>query len=99
MNIAEFSVKRYQFTIVVFVMLMALGISSLLSIPKAEDPSFSSSNFSIVAIFPGATPTDIERLVVEPIERKLRALDDVKTIKTNIEDGVAVIQLERRSFT
>jgi multidrug efflux pump subunit AcrB len=94
MNISEFSVKRFQFTIVVFLMLSALGISSLLSIPKAEDPSFPATRFAMISVLPGATPVDMERLVVDPIERHLKGLDDVKSLKTKIEDSIAVTEIE-----
>jgi multidrug efflux pump subunit AcrB len=40
MTFLEFPIKRYQFTLVAFAMLVALGISSFLSIPRQEDPYF-----------------------------------------------------------
>ena len=40
MNITEFSVKRYQFTVVLFLMLAALGVASWFRIPRSEDPVF-----------------------------------------------------------
>jgi len=94
MDLIEFSVKRYQFTIVVFLMLVALGVSSLFAIPKAEDPTFPYPNFTVVAVYPGSSPADIEKLIVDPVESKLKALDDVKTLKTEISDGLAVIAIE-----
>ena len=94
MHVAEFAVRRWQFTLVVFVALVALGISSLIGIPKAEDPTFPFPNFAVVAVLPGASPGDVERLVVDPLEAELKALDDVKTMKTTIDDGLAVIQIE-----
>ena len=94
MHVAEFSVRRWQFTLVLFAGLALLGVASLLSIPKAEDPTFPYPNFAVVAVLPGATPVDVERLVVDPLETRLDTLDDVKTMKTTIEDGVAVIQVE-----
>jgi multidrug efflux pump subunit AcrB len=94
MHVAEFSVRRWQFTLVVFVGVALLGLSSLVTIPKAEDPTFPYPSFPIVAVLPGATPTDVERLVVDPLEARMNALDDVKSIKTVIEDGVAVVQVE-----
>ncbi len=99
MRIAEFSVRRWQFTVVVFGMLAALGASSLLAIPKSEDPSFPYPNFSIVIIYPGALPTDLEKLVVDPIEAKLKALDDVKKLRSEMSDGLAVLQLEFNAGT
>ena len=99
MNLAAFSVRRWQFTVVVFGMLAALGASSLFSIPKSEDPTFPYPNFSIVVVYPGAVPTDLEKLVVDPIEAKLKALDDVKSLKTEMSDGLTVIGLEFNAGT
>lgn len=94
MNISEFSVRRYQLTLVVFGMLVALGVTSLLTIPKAEDPTFPLPIFNVIAVYPGASPGDVERLVADPIERELQTLDDIKTIRTTIEDGLAVLLVE-----
>jgi multidrug efflux pump subunit AcrB len=93
-TLADFSVKRPQFTVVLFLMLAALGVQSIVAIPKAEDPTFPIATFSVVAVYPGATPSDVERQVIDPIETKLKALDDVKSIKTTIEDGLGVTQIE-----
>lgn len=94
MHVAEFAVRRWQFTLVVFVGVALLGVASLLAIPKAEDPTFPYPNFAIVAVLPGAPPTDVERLVVDPVEARLKGLDDVKSMRTTIEDGLALVQLE-----
>jgi multidrug efflux pump subunit AcrB len=94
MKISELAVKNYQFTIVMFLMLIALGIYSFLKIPQAEDPEFPISIFPVIAIYPGASPADIEQLVVDKVEKSLNELEDVKRIKTEIKDGVAVIVVE-----
>ena len=93
----SFAVRRWQLTLVAFLALVALGVQSLLAIPKSEDPTFPFASFAIVAVLPGATPGDVERLVVDPIETRMKALDDVKSLKTEIEDGVAVVQVEFRA--
>ena len=94
MHVADFAVRRWQFTLVVFVALVALGLSSLAAIPKAEDPTFPYPTFAVVAVLPGASPADVERLVADPIEAELKALDEVKALKTTVDDGLAVVQIE-----
>lgn len=94
MKIAEFSVKNYQFTIIIFVMVMAIGLNSLFNMPRGEDPTFKSPQFGVIVVYPGTSPTDMEELVVDPLEEKLNELDNVKTIKTNIDDGLAVLEVE-----
>ncbi|AWV99790.1 efflux RND transporter permease subunit [Arcticibacterium luteifluviistationis] len=94
MKIAEFSVKNYQFTIIIFVMIVALGVSSLLTMPKAEDPVLKATFNTIVVIYPGTGPKDMEKLIVDPIEDRLNGLDDVKNIFSVSGDGVANITVE-----
>jgi multidrug efflux pump subunit AcrB len=95
--LAEFAVRRWQFTLVLFVALCALGVNALLEIPKAEDPTFPLATFLVVAVLPGSAPVDMERLVVDPLETKFKTLDDLKSMQTEIEDGLAVIRVEFHS--
>ncbi|MGD0754432.1 MAG: efflux RND transporter permease subunit [Bacteroidales bacterium] len=99
MKISDYAVKNYQFTIVIFLLLVALGIYSFLKIPQAEDPEFPISIFPIIAVYPGASPADIEQLVVDKVEKSLNELEDIVRIKSEIKDGVAVIVIEFSSDT
>ena len=94
MKITDFSVKNYQFTLIVFVMLIAIGVNSLLNMPRGEDPDFQAPQFAAVVIYPGTSPKDMEDLVVDPIEKKMNELDDIKRIVSRIDDGLAVVRIE-----
>lgn len=94
MKITEFSVKNSQFTIIIFIMILALGVSSLLNMPKAEDPVLKATFNSIIVIYPGTSPEDLEKLVIDPIEEKMSGLDDVKKIISRANDGVASVIIE-----
>lgn len=94
MKITEFSVKNHQFTIIIFIMIMALGISSLLNMPKAEDPEMRATFNSIVVVYPGTSPEDMEELIVDPIEEKISGLGDIKRIVSYAADGVANVLVE-----
>jgi multidrug efflux pump subunit AcrB len=93
-KLSEFSVKKWQFTVVLFGMLAAMGVNSFVSIPRTEDPVFPIAIFPVVAVYPGASPADVEQLVVDPLEERLSTLDDVKSLQTRIEDGVSVTRVE-----
>ncbi|MDF2187493.1 efflux RND transporter permease subunit [Paraflavitalea sp. CAU 1676] len=94
MKITDFSVKNYQFTLIVFVMMIAIGLNSLFNMPRGEDPDMEAPQFSAIVIYPGTSPRDMEELVVDPIEKKLNELDDIKKLVTRIDDGLAVIRIE-----
>jgi len=91
MRITEFSVKNYQFTLVIFIALFALGISAMLNMPRSEDPVFNAPQYFLIAVYPGTSPKDMENLVVDPIEKRVNELDDIKKVNSVIDDGVAVI--------
>lgn len=94
MRIISFFVKNYQFTLVVMLMIIVVSVTTLLTMPRAEDPDLHSPRFPIVAIYPGTSPKDIEELVVKPLEKKVSELEDLKKMTTTIDDGVAVIDVE-----
>ncbi len=94
MSLWSFSVHRWQFTLVVFALLIATGLWALGAIPRAEDPSLKFPGSLIVVNYPGADPEDIERLVVDPIEDALAELDDVKKLNSAAIDGLALIDIE-----
>src|SRR4030095_14879589 len=94
MKIAEMSVKHYQFTVLMFAMLVVLGVTSWLSIPRGEDPTFPAPNFTIIAVYPGANPTDLEQLVVDKIEERVKELEDIKEMRATVRDGLATVSVE-----
>jgi multidrug efflux pump subunit AcrB len=94
MRITDFSVKNYQFTLIVFVMMIAIGVNSLINMPRGEDPDFAAPGFSAIVVYPGTSPKDMEQLVVDPIEKKFNELDDIKRIMTRIDDGLAVVRID-----
>ena len=98
MSILEFPIKRYQFTLVAFLCLVAMGIYAFISVPREEDPSFRISGFDIAAIMPGADPQDLERLVAKPLEDRLSELDDVRQLETVIADGVSFTIVEFEAY-
>ncbi len=94
MSLLEFPIRRYQFTLVAFLCLVALGFYAFKNVPREEDPYFKIPGFTIAAIYPGADPKDLERLVAKPIEDRLAALDDVLKMETSIRDGVSFTAIE-----
>lgn len=94
MNLTSFSVKNYQFTIIIFILALALGLNSLLNMPRGEDPPFGAPIFIVLAVYPGTSPADMEQLVADPIEEALYNLGDVKKIVTTCSDGLMMTQID-----
>ena len=94
MQLPEIAIRNHQFTWVVFLLLVLLGVVSFFTMPRSEDPQFDFSAAMIKVVNPGTTPLDMEKLVVDPLESALNELDDLREIKTSVEDGLAVIRVE-----
>ncbi|MEZ4825113.1 MAG: efflux RND transporter permease subunit [Bacteroidia bacterium] len=94
MRLPKIAIDNYAFVTVLVFLVLCLGTLSFLTMPRSEDPALDFPLYTVVAVYPGADPRDIEELVVDPIEEKLNELDDLTEIRTTIKDGVAVIRIE-----
>ncbi|HMQ07056.1 MAG TPA: efflux RND transporter permease subunit [Saprospiraceae bacterium] len=94
MNLTQFSVKNYQFTLVIFLMIAVVGVMTLMTMPRAEDPQINPPTYFVTVIYPGTSPQDMEELIVKPIENRIYELDNIDYILTTIEDGLAIVKVE-----
>src|ERR1700748_3104019 len=94
MKISEYAVKNYQFTLIIFIIIITLGITTILNMPRSEDPEVHAPTYTVTAIYPGASPKDMEDLVVKPLEKEIYQLENIKRLRTVIGDGYAVIRVD-----
>jgi len=94
MSLIEYPIKNKQFTIVVALMLFIVGVKTLLTMPRAEDPDMQTPRFPVYVIYPGTSVKDMEQLVVKPLESRLYGLDRINRIKTHITNGNAFLFVE-----
>ena len=78
MGLTSFSVKNYQFTIIIFVLALALGLNSLMNMPRGEDPPFGAPIFVVIGIYPGRESSRYGAISHKPVEDALYNLGDVK---------------------
>lgn len=96
MNIIQASLKYKQITLSVLLMLFAVGIQSLLNMPRREDPKITIRSGLVVAYFPGANSAQVEDQVTKKLEQYLFQYEEVNKAKTysTTKDGVVVINVE-----
>ena len=94
MNLTEFAIRRWQLTLVLFILLCALGYSAFRTIPRAVDPHFELPIVVIAAVQPGADAAEMEQTVAKPIEEIVQGLEDVKEVVSSSTDGNSVIRIE-----
>ncbi len=92
-DLAGIAVHRWQFTLVAFGLLVMLGFNAFTSIPRSEDPHFPIPIVIIRAVLPGAEPSEMEQLVVDPIEDAVDGLDSIDKVESTSADGAAVVRV------
>ncbi len=67
-------------TPVLGIFLLLIGYISLEIMPREEDPQISVAGGTIIVPMPGATPREIENIIVNPLERKIKEIKGVEHI-------------------
>ncbi len=77
---------------------LILGLSAYNSMPRENFPEIKETKIYINAIYPGNTAEDIERLIVDPLEDKLKNVSNlVKITSTSQEDyGVIIVEFDEK---
>ncbi len=94
MRLPKLAIENHQFTLIMILLLVLSGIVSFITMPRSEDPQVAKSGSSVIVIYPGANPADLEQLIVDPIEAAVNELDDIKRIDSYMEDGLASVHTE-----
>lgn len=97
MKLPRMAIENHQFTTVFIILLVMAGVVSFITMPRSEDPQVSPPGTTVIVVYPGATPEDIEELIIDPVEEALNELEDIKEITSSADDGLALIAVEFRS--
>ncbi len=93
MGFVATAVRRWQITLVAFLLLAMLGFNAFRAIPRAVDPYFPIPLTVVIVTLPGADAAEIEETVAKPLERVLQGLDNVRDITSRSSDGLASISI------
>jgi len=94
MSIYSASVKRPVTTILVFVALMVVGIYSLVQLPVDLYPEMELPYVVVYTTYPGASASDIETNITQPLEDALNATSNLKEMTSTSSDALSVIFME-----
>jgi multidrug efflux pump subunit AcrB/outer membrane protein TolC len=88
-------VLKYKRIFLSFFTLLALsGLASWFTMPKEEDPQLKERFGNIQVIYPGATPKEMERLVINPLVEGLSEISEVKKADATIRSEFGIIEIE-----
>lgn len=94
MKMTRFFIQRPLLFWSLMVAILVAGVLSFIQMPKLEDPAISLKQAMVVVPWPGASAHDMELKVAQTMEDELRALPNVKKIKTECQNGSAMFTVE-----
>lgn len=94
MKMPRFFIQRPLLFWSLMVAILVAGVLSFIQMPKLEDPAISLKQAMVVVPWPGASAHDMELKVAQTMEDELRALPNVKKIKTECQNGSAMFTVE-----
>jgi HAE1 family hydrophobic/amphiphilic exporter-1 len=91
MFISDFAIKRPLITIVAMVALALFGFIALLRLQTDEFPDVAEPVVFTAVIYPGASPDQVERELLDPIEEAIQGISGVDKVFGLAQDGYAQI--------
>ncbi|MCO4760370.1 MAG: efflux RND transporter permease subunit [Myxococcales bacterium] len=92
-------ITRYaiRFRTAVFVLifnLLIVGLISFQAMPREMTPDIEIPVVVVQVPYPGASPGDVEKLILSPLEKELKDLKDVNKMSGAAYEGAAVVTIE-----
>ena len=89
MFLSNFSVKKPVVTIVILLMLMAVGLMALKKLKVNQIPDVEMPLLVIDINYPGASPDTVEREVLNRVEKALQSVNGIKDLRGTANEGNA----------
>ena len=94
MKITEFFIKRPTLFWSLMAGILLAGVLAFMAMPKLEDPAVATKQAMVVIPWPGANAHEVELNAAQVMEDELRALPNVHKIKSECQNGAAIITVE-----
>ncbi len=75
-------------------LILILGISAYLTMPRENFPEIKETKIYVSSIYPGNTAEDIEKLITDPLEEKLKTVSNVVEITSTSQEDVSMVIIE-----
>lgn len=94
MKMTEFFMRRPILFWSFMAAILIAGILAFVQMPKLEDPAVAAKQAMVGVAWPGASAHEMELKVAQLMEDELRALPNVKKVKTECRNGSAMFTVE-----
>lgn len=98
-NLSALAVRERAVTLFLILLSVVAGLYAFLSLGRAEDPAFTVRVMVVSAVWPGASPEEMQRQVVDRLEKRIQEVDYLYRIETTVRPGRADLQVEFQDYT
>ena len=92
--LSSWAIRNSNTMYVFMVVLLFLGISAYMTMPRENFPEITETNIYISTPYPGNTAEDIERFVTDPLEEAVKGVSNVVEITSTSQDDYSMVVLE-----
>ncbi len=92
-NVSRWAIRHPALVGFLIALLFAAGAAQFFTLGRDEDPTFTLKEMIVAASWPGASPAQMRAQVADPIERRLRATENVDFLQTYCGDGRCAIRV------
>lgn len=93
MNIPRYALTHRPVIYCITALLIGWGIFVYQTAPRKEDPSFVVRDAGLITIWPGATATQVEQLLTDPLEKAIEGVSALRRVQSSSYPGISVIQI------
>jgi HAE1 family hydrophobic/amphiphilic exporter-1 len=94
MKLPEFGVKRPVTNLMIFLGVIVIALYSLMNLGVDLMPEIEPPAITVIAVYPGASPEDVETKVTEPLENQLATTPGLDKIFARCLEGLSLITLK-----
>jgi len=91
MKITKLSIKFSTAVFVLLVLIIILGVSSMKRLPREMFPEIKQPTFFVSTMYAGVSPEDMETLVTNKIEKKLKELQHIDEITSTSAESFSTV--------
>ena len=98
-NLSALAVRERSVTLFLLLAIAVAGVIAFLQLGRAEDPSFTIKQMTVVTVWPGATAAQMQDLVAERLEKRMQELRWYDRTETFTRPGMAFTMVVLRDST
>ncbi|MGO4830748.1 efflux RND transporter permease subunit, partial [Rhizobiaceae sp. 2RAB30] len=94
MDIVRIAIRNARLTLSIMVFFLIAGALAYQSIPKEAEPDIQIPIIYVSLIYQGISPEDSERLLLRPVETRMKSLSNVKEMRSSAYQGGGFVLIE-----